>query len=489
MAVVGTGGRGSDLIRALSTIDGAEIVGVCDDYAPHLEKGRSYAGPGARGFGDLATMLREVAPVALVVATPLDRHFAMCRDAIEAGCSVFCEKTMCHSIDQARALSEIVAGRKAVFQVGLQRRANAIYRQAEAMVESGMLGEVSAIKCQWHRNNNWRRPVPVPRGDPRWEALERRLNWRLYRDHSQGLMSELAAHQLDVANRLIGGPPKRVIGSGGIDHWRDGREVFDNVFCIYEYEVGDGPNRRTIRVTYSSIQNNAYEGASELVLGTKGTLLLTQSKGLFYRESGVDDPNWAAREGRVERDASIITSGKTLKLSNDPWAHRGKPFEIESTGDDTRAELVAFLDNVRRRDPATICDARDGLINAATVLIGNQAMREGRSVPFPDGLAWRAEAVRAHDPMGLAALDPYIDCPAVRSCDDGIVEQAPRSRSLMPSRSRIIGPILGLIVLERSSASPRAGEPRKAPRAGSATFSPTSAWPATRPTRRRGVST
>jgi predicted dehydrogenase len=383
VAVVGTGARGCDLIRALSTIDGAEIVAVCDDYGPHLEKGRSYAGPKVRSFDHLSKMLAEVEPAALVVATPLDRHFGMCREAIEAGCAVFCEKTMCHSIDQARELAGIVAARKATFQVGLQRRANAIYHQAEAMVESGMLGTISAIECRWHRNNNWRRPVPVPRGDAGWDSLERRLNWRLYRESSQGLMSELAAHQMDVANRLLGGPPTRVIGSGGIDHWRDGREVFDNVFCLYDYEVGEGPARRTVRVTYTSIQNNAYEGASELVLGTKGTLLLTQSKGLFYREAVVDDPNWAAREGRVDRDASIITSGKTLKLSNDPWAHRGKPFEIEATGDDTRAELVAFLDNVRRRDPATLCDARDGLINAATVLIGNRAMQEGKPVLFP----------------------------------------------------------------------------------------------------------
>ena len=387
VAVVGTGARGCDLIRALSTIDGAEIAAVCDDYAPHLERGRSYAGPKARGFDDFARLLKEVAPAAVVIATPLDRHFAMVSEALGAGCAVFCEKTMCYSIDQAKELAGIVEGRKTVFQVGLQRRANAIYHQAEAMVESGMLGTISAIECQWHRNNNWRRPVPVPRGDARWDSLDRRLNWRLYRESSQGLMSELAAHQLDVANRLLGGPPRRVIGSGGIDHWRDGREVFDNIFCIYEYEVGEGAGHRTVRVTYSSIQNNAFEGASELVLGTKGTLLLTQSKGLFYREGGVDDPNWAAREGRVDRDASIITSGKTLKLSNDPWAHRGKPFEIEATGDDTRAELVAFLDNVRRRDPATICDVRAGLVNAATVLIGNRAMREGGSVPFPDGLA------------------------------------------------------------------------------------------------------
>lgn len=172
VAVVGTGARGCDLIRALSTIDGADIVAVCDDYPPHLERGRTYAGPKARSFDDLSKMLTDAAPAALVVATPLDRHFNMSRQALEAGCAVFCEKTMCHSIEQARELVGIASARRAVFQVGLQRRANAIYRQAEAMVESGMLGAISAIECRWHRNNNWRRPVPVPRADARWDALD-----------------------------------------------------------------------------------------------------------------------------------------------------------------------------------------------------------------------------------------------------------------------------------------------------------------------------
>jgi predicted dehydrogenase len=399
VAVVGTGGRGSDLIRKLSTIERAEIVAVCDDYPPHLAQGVKYAGPEARGFESYSRMLREMKPQAVVVATPLYLHFPMCREALDAGCAVFCEKTMCHTVEESRELAEAVEKSGAVFQVGLQRRANAIYAQAEAMVETGMLGQITAIKCQWHRNNNWRRPVPVKRDDPKWTELEHRLNWRLYWDYSQGLMTELASHQLDVANRLLKALPKRVIGSGGIDYWRDGREVFDNIFCIYEYELPPPklpPTRNaaasevvssesyTVRVTYSSLQNNAYEGASELVMGARGTLFLTQQKGLFYREYGADDPGWS-RDGRVERDASIITSGKTLKMSNDPWSHRGKPYEIDTDSDDTRDELVAFLECVQRNDPHTICDAQVGYEDALTVLLGNKAMREGAAVEFPVG--------------------------------------------------------------------------------------------------------
>jgi predicted dehydrogenase len=240
--------------------------------------------------------------------------------------------------------------------------------------------------------------VPVRRDDAAWTKLERRLNWRLYRDYSGGLMTELAAHQLDVVNWLLGTTPKSAIGSGGIDYWRDGREVFDNVFCVYDYELTPRPEKRTggsanpptaatpepytARVTYSSLQNNAYEGCSELVLGTKGTLFLTQKKGLFYQENLAANPNWGG-EGRAREDAAIIASGKTLKMTNDPWSHRGKPYEMDCDADDTRDELVAFLQCVARGDRATICDAKTGLANAATVLIGNQAMDEHRAIAFP----------------------------------------------------------------------------------------------------------
>jgi predicted dehydrogenase len=407
VAVVGAGGRGSDLVRALTTIQRADIVAVCDDYEPHREQGLKYAGEGAKPFADYATMLREVRPEAVVVAVPLHLHYEVSRAAIEAGAAVFCEKTMCQTVKQARDLAVAVEKVGAVFQVGLQRRANAVYRQAKAMIEAGMLGRISAIKCQWHRHNNWRRPVPVPRGDAQWAGLEKRLNWRLYREFSGGLMTELAAHQLDVVNWFLGATPRSAVGSGGIDFWRDGRDVFDNVFCVYDYELpipsaerGTGSaerkkptsteysvpsmsssDRYTVRVTYSSLQNNAYEGAAELILGTKGTLFLTQKKGLFYQEQAPLGPGWAG-EGRAREDAALITSGKTLKMTNDPWSHRGKPYEIDTDGDDTRDELIEFLQCVARSETVTICDAATGAANTATVLLGNRAMDERRAIAY-----------------------------------------------------------------------------------------------------------
>lgn len=387
VAVIGTGGRGSDLIRALTTIDGVELIAVCDDYPPHLEQGAKYAGPEAKTFVDYRKLLDELKPQAVVIAVPLYMHYQVAADCLSAGCDVFLEKTMCYTVAEAKKLTVQVTASKRVFQVGLQRRANAIYKQAQAMVAAGMIGQVVSIKSQWHRNNSWRRPVPVPKSDADWPRLERKLNWRLYKAYSAGLMAELGSHQMDVANWFLGGHPKRVIASGGIEYFRDGREVYDNISCLYEYEL-NGVNGKpyTVRVNYTSLCNNAYEGAAELVMGTKGSLYLTSAKGLLFQEKGTDVVSWEGNKDQPAADANaaIVTAGKTLKLSNDPWAHRGAPFEIDiAEGNDTRDELVAFVDCVRRQDAKTICDVNVGLADCATILMANQSVEAGGWISFP----------------------------------------------------------------------------------------------------------
>ena len=184
-----------------------------------------------------------------------------------------------------------------------------------------------------------------------------------------------------------------MLASGGIDYWRDGREVPDNVFCVYEYAVKVPEYDRetvtkdpyTVRVTYTSLCNNAYEGASELIMGTRGTLLLTEQKGLLWSEKRDEDVS-AVKAGSADKAASVITSGKTLAMKNDPWTARGKPTEIDTEDDSTRGELLSFIAHVRLNDPETICGVHTGARGAATTLIANQAIESGRPVEFPAGL-------------------------------------------------------------------------------------------------------
>ena len=57
-----------------------------------------------------------------------------------------------------------------MLQTGLQRRYSAMYQAARQMIEKGMLGDVTYVQAQWHRNPGWKMK----------EAPNKRLaNWRL----------------------------------------------------------------------------------------------------------------------------------------------------------------------------------------------------------------------------------------------------------------------------------------------------------------------
>ena len=60
----------------------------------------------------------------------------------------------------------------------------------------------------------------------------------------------------------------------------------------------------------SSLQNNAFAGASELILGTHGTLFLSQKKGLFYRESLPETIDWS---NRADKHRDIREDAETLE--------------------------------------------------------------------------------------------------------------------------------------------------------------------------------
>ncbi len=78
-------------------------------------------------------------------------------------------------------------------------------------IRSGKIGVVTQIRAYWHRNNDWRRPVPEGKLE-----LDRKINWRLYKEYSCGLMTELASHQIQIANWVKDAQPVSVIGVGGI---------------------------------------------------------------------------------------------------------------------------------------------------------------------------------------------------------------------------------------------------------------------------------
>jgi predicted dehydrogenase len=229
---IGTGTEGCTLLKFLATIPEGRCIASCDIYPPNLKKGVETIGSNPETYTEYRKMLERKDMDAVMIATPLNLHAQMVVDGLNAGKHVFVEKTMYFKEEEGEMIRKAMADNpNLVLQVGLQRRSSVLYQVAIEMIRKGALGKIMFVRAQWHRNSNWRRPVPEPK-------LERQINWRMYKEYSGGLLAELASHQIDIANWAIGAEPMSVFATGGINYWKDGRETCDNVEAIYEYPGG-----------------------------------------------------------------------------------------------------------------------------------------------------------------------------------------------------------------------------------------------------------
>ena len=98
VASIGTGGQGSFHLRdGLGRAENVQIVAVCDVYKPHLEGGYRQAGGGdIKQYMDYREMLDKEAIDAVCIATPLNTHYQITMDCLEAGKDCFTEKTLCY---------------------------------------------------------------------------------------------------------------------------------------------------------------------------------------------------------------------------------------------------------------------------------------------------------------------------------------------------------------------------------------------------------
>ncbi|MEX0820362.1 MAG: Gfo/Idh/MocA family oxidoreductase [Pirellulaceae bacterium] len=158
-------------------------------------------------------------------------------------------------------------------------------------------------------------------------ALEELCRWRLWERTGGGLMAELGSHQLDAASIFVSAlhnrgklpkdqvhvHPLSVHAVGGRHMFALDRDADDHVYCMFEFpgphydstfDVGyydkasnlpdpksgvpgydQDPNKKIV-VTYSSINGNGFGGYGEIVMGSKGTLILeTEQEVMLYRDS------------------------------------------------------------------------------------------------------------------------------------------------------------------------------------------------------------
>ncbi|MBO5217630.1 MAG: Gfo/Idh/MocA family oxidoreductase [Alistipes sp.] len=379
VALIGCGSRGQYHLHNLKAIPHAEVVALCDDYEPNL-KAAAEIFPSARQYSDYSSLLEASDVDGVIIATPLNLHAPMTLDALAAGKHVFCEKAMARTMSECRAVYEAYKRSDKALYFCMQRMYDPKYIKGMEQVHSGLIGEIVGLRCHWFRNADWRRKVPSP-------ELERRINWRLYRESSGGLMTELACHQLEVCNWAMGRMPETIMGMGDIVFWKDGREVYDNVNVIYRYSNG-------VKINYESLISNKYNGMEDQILGHKGTVDMT--KGIYYLEednqlSGIRQ---LLREGKEKTLGAIPTAGPSWRpetrkdyvphtlVAGEVSVNSGQS-TVGADNDGSDVILSAFCQSCITGEKAENV-VEEAYCSTLLCLLANQAMDEKRIITFPD---------------------------------------------------------------------------------------------------------
>ncbi|MEZ4811113.1 MAG: Gfo/Idh/MocA family oxidoreductase [Allomuricauda sp.] len=347
VGVIGTGDRGMGLMSLMKKIDGFEITAVADPIPFRLNGALSKV-PNAKGYPSHKELLQDKNVDAILIATPFSTHGEIALMALKEGKHVYCEKTMIRGLTEIQAVIDAHKVSDLVFQTGHQYHCSPLYNRALEIIRSGHLGEITAYECQWNRNGDWRRPVP----NPKWERM---INWRMYREYSGGLVAELMSHQIDFINWVQQEFPDKISGFGGIDHWKDGRETYDNVHLLYKYPSG-------LAASFTCTTTNSYEGYQIKVLGSKATMILDHTKGKIYAEN------------KLKQEIGIVdgVSGATISA----WK-KGDGVSIEAPGNDPTIDALRQFYRSITENVAVISDIATGAQTAKCVHISLDALLDG----------------------------------------------------------------------------------------------------------------
>jgi predicted dehydrogenase len=395
-AVIGTGGRGSYHIEHFNGLDGGKCLAVCDIDDTALAKARQLSKDKPQGYKDYREVLARQDIEAVLIATPLYQHFPVTKDALLAGKHIFCEKSLVFRPEEVHELRALANSRpKQVLQTGLQRRYSEFYQTAKQMIDKGMLGKITHVYAQWHRaslGKTWQPP-----------------SWRVFKKYSGGLTAELASHQIDVADWMIGSHPQFVTGVGGIDVYKDGRDVYDNIQLIFAYPGGQ-------KLMYSSISTNQHLSLfgsqrtqfGEMIMGTEGTIHITVGTDnepatalWFYEPQAKPAAAAKGKEKGAVANASLLATGKggrglpvlvdremvkdsdsffekELKFAK-LWLYKKGVMVPEEAKNPVDIQLIEWFDCIRtgKRPKA---DLEIGLEDSTNVILANLAMDEGRRV-------------------------------------------------------------------------------------------------------------
>jgi len=403
LGLIGAGGQGMGDTREALKIPGVELVAVADLYDGRRARAKEIWGNQLFTSRDYREVIARPDVDAVIIATPDHWHMRISNDAMNAGKDVYCEKPMVQQLEQGKQVIETAQKTNRIFQVGSQRVSSIVYRKAKELLASGAIGELNMIEAWWDRSSAigaWQYSIP-PDASPETVDWDRYLGdapkrafdplrffrWRNYRDYGTGVAGDLFVHLFSGLHFVVGTTgPSRVMATGGLRYWNDGRDVPDVMLALCDYpKTASTPAfNLALRVNFAA---GANESSGFRFIGSEGVMTLsgvvTVAKKQRAKEPGytIDTFTKATQEAFLKEYRAKYPENK-----QDINASTLDTYAPPSGYSDSVDHFNAFFDGMRSRKPV-VEDAVFGFRAAGAALLTNRSLFENQAY------AWNPETM------------------------------------------------------------------------------------------------
>jgi predicted dehydrogenase len=266
VAVVGCGAISRSYLRAIDALPEVTLVATVD-VDPSRAEAQAAAHRAERWSADVAGTLGAPDVDAALVLVPTALHADLCLQALEAGKHVLVTKPMASSVAEADAIIAAAADAERVLMVGQMRRFSPAYRRARELIDAGRIGRPLQL-LDWLLEPPRRPPSFKP-----WYASAEAAGGGLI------LSSVWGPHAVDGALWLFDRPA--VTAYCAAQH-NDPRYEGESAYLLTLRLAGGG---------LASIANSfdtTVPLASTVLLGSEGTLTMTEGGGLALNGEAID---------------------------------------------------------------------------------------------------------------------------------------------------------------------------------------------------------
>lgn len=359
---IGIEGRGAGNVDGVA---GENVVGLCDIQKSFLD-GKSERFKEAKLFFDYREMIDTLNLDAVVIATPDHHHAPAAYRALQKGLHVYCEKPLTHTVHEARVLATLAREKGLITQLGTQNHHHPVNLEAQAILKSGVLGQIREVHVITDRPGGWwKQGLERPKETPAVpEGLEWNLflgpaperpyhpvyhpfHWRGWWDFGCGAVGDMAIHLMDLAVYALDlDAPARVSATGGPLSAESGPK---HMSAVFDYDAKGA--RAALKVYW-------YEGEAKAPEDIAKDLPMNGS--LFIGEHGrlaVNHTVWT----------KLLPEGKF------------KDFKKLGPFPKLTGHHKEWLEAIRAKGKAS-CDFSNAGPFTETVLLANVAFRTGKTI-------------------------------------------------------------------------------------------------------------